>query len=101
MKTTLALIAAVGLAVPAAAIPADAVPYSVSVKYSDLNLDTPEGLARLERRIDMASREVCGFERVVTGTRIRSSEINACRDKVKAKAMARIAAVREEQARGG
>ncbi|MFA6218772.1 MAG: UrcA family protein [Erythrobacter sp.] len=104
MKSTLALIVAAGaagLAAPAAAIPANAEPYSMRVKYSDLNLATPEGLAHLERRIDNAARKVCGFERSVTGTRLRSPQVDACRENAKAKAMAHVAAVIKERTRGG
>jgi UrcA family protein len=51
-------IAASGMATPLlAASPADAL--SVSVKYSDLDLSSANGVDRLYRRIESAAREVC------------------------------------------
>lgn len=98
MKTTLALIAALGLAVPTAA---ETIPYNIEVSFADLNLDSAEGQARLDRRLEHAARKVCGYDRVVTGNRILSSEVNACVAKTKARAHDRVALARDGQALGG
>lgn len=55
--------AATAFAAPAAA----ETPTSVAVKYSDLDLATSAGQARLERRIDSAARSACGMGEIRTG----------------------------------
>ena len=35
---------------------------SVTISYADLNLATPAGADRLQRRINFAARVVCGYE---------------------------------------
>jgi UrcA family protein len=51
-----ALVAAAGLAVPAAANAVE----SVTVSYRDLDLTRPEGIATLQGRLRAAARTVCG-----------------------------------------
>lgn len=73
MLTAFALSAA---AVPAAA--ADPEIRSQTVFYGDLDLASDAGVAELDRRIDRAARNVCGFDNQRTGTRIRSAEMRNC-----------------------
>jgi UrcA family protein len=57
---------------------AQAVESSVAVRYSDLDLATPQGQRALERRIARAARSICGVDAETTGTRIASPEANDC-----------------------
>ena len=99
MKTSLALIAAAGLAVVAA--PVAAANQSVTVEYKDLNLSSPKGQKILERRIDAAARQVCGADSTVTGTRIVSRESRACMANAKRQLAKKIASLVEDQRLGG
>lgn len=57
------LSAAAALANVAVAVPAHAAEPSAptaSVRYADLDLATPDGVARLDRRIRIAAKSVCG-----------------------------------------
>ncbi len=98
MKMLLGTIAALGLALPAVAVAAE--PQSVTVKYADLNLSTPEGQQALDRRIESAARKVCGFGEARTGTRL-DTNARACIAETKAKLENRIATLVEEQRLGG
>ena len=64
-------------AIPDAAI-AEPASNSVTVRYSDLNLDTAEGQKKLEQRIDRAASTVCGLDAIKTGTILRSHQAMAC-----------------------
>lgn len=80
-KTNLIAAAAVGLALGAAAAattPAPAFAKEVEVRYSDLNLSTPEGQKKLDRRIDTAARTACGMNTSTTGSRLRSADATEC-----------------------
>lgn len=48
------------LALVLASTPALAQPPAGTVRYSDLDLSTPNGVARLDRRIDRAVAQLCG-----------------------------------------
>jgi UrcA family protein len=74
----LAIVATVGIfSIPNAAM-AQAEKSSVSVSYADLDLTTPDGQQKLDRRIDRAARQVCAMDEVTTGTLIRSQASNVC-----------------------
>ncbi|MBT2134676.1 UrcA family protein [Croceibacterium sp. LX-88] len=40
--------------------PASAETRSIRVQYADLNLNSPEGMATLEGRIEAAAKQICG-----------------------------------------
>jgi UrcA family protein len=81
-KTNLfAAVAAAGFAfgaIAAATAPAPAFAKEVEVRYSDLNLSTPEGQKKLDRRIDTAARSACGLNTSTTGSRLRSADATDC-----------------------
>jgi UrcA family protein len=52
------------LSLVAFATPVSAETQSVTVSYGDLDLDTPQGIATLESRIQAASRKICGSTEV-------------------------------------
>ena len=96
MRMSLATIAALGLAVSTSAHAA-----SVNIKYDDLNLDTPQGQAKLDRRITKAARAICGIDQTTVESRVRDPEAVACVKKAKAKAHAQVASMIERSASGG
>lgn len=96
MKTTFAILAAVGLA--ATAVPASA--EQIDVTYEDLDLSNPAGQKTLSSRIEKAAREVCGYT-VETGTRMRAPAARECYKEAKAKANLQFAALVTAAAKGG
>lgn len=102
MTKTFALAAACGLALTATPVLASAndVP-KASIEFRDLNLDTPEGQAALDQRIEAVAREICGLDSVLTGTRIRSNSSRDCYKTALKSAKAQVAARIKEDRRGG
>lgn len=104
MKTlTLTLAAAsigfAGIAAPAMAD--DIEKKTISVSYAGLDLNTIEGQEMLEQRVELAARRVCDYDRTQTGSRIRSTKARECLAKARASARQQVAAVIEDQRRGG
>ncbi|WP_395329611.1 UrcA family protein [Novosphingobium sp. BL-8H] len=64
----------------------------VTVTYADLDLTSAEGQKKLDHRLDAAAREVCGYNDVNTGSRLRNSDAVACYDKARAQFSAHVAA---------
>lgn len=81
MKTAIGIFTAAGIAL-AAALPAHvlaAEPVRVSVKYSDLDLNTQDGRAALEERVENAARTMCGMDgKLTTGSRMPSYSMREC-----------------------
>lgn len=101
--TTLAItLAALGLAGTAVTptLANQAEPMTIEVPYSDLNLATAEGQARLDRRLEKAVRLVCGTQSHKGGSRIISSEARACMAKAQADVRQQVAAVMKAKQRG-
>ncbi len=73
---------------------------SVEVKYADLDLTTPQGMAELDNRIDAAARRVCGLDDVVTGTKLPSSAAKRCYEQARQKVKEQVAAIVESKRRG-
>lgn len=96
MKTILAGALALAVAVPATA----QTPTRV-VRYDDLNLESPAGVARLAQRIDAASRAVCAPTSGRQGVPGEASRVRACVAKAKAAAERQIAALEQDTALGG
>ena len=63
-------------ALPAFALATAAHAATVSVKVSDLNLNTPAGVTEMNHRIDAAANAFCA-RRTVTGTRLAPSSCKA------------------------
>lgn len=94
--------AALGLfmtASPALADPQGRAAQNVSITGLDLN--TAEGQRMLEQRVNRAAREVCRVDHIVTGTRIHSHAARECAAKARASARQQVAAIIENQRRGG
>ncbi len=76
---------------PAAALAAEPVVKSELVRYDDLNLASPAGVATLERRINSAARRVCNYYDDRGLSRIRSKEVSDCLDDALASARQEVA----------
>lgn len=79
--------ALMGLTLTAAPAFAD----TLAVRYKDLDLTTAEGQKTLDRRIDAAARQVCGYDEVITGTRLRSRDSVACYKQARAQVQKQVA----------
>lgn len=97
MKTTLAVLAAAGLALSAPAVQAK----SVLVTYDDLDLGSVAGQDALSHRIDKAAREVCGHQRGGTRNLRFDMATRACFERAKASAGTEMAARVNDEAMGG
>lgn len=74
---------------------------SVAVTHSDLDLSTEEGREELDRRIDNAAEEACGFGETTLGTRIRTREARDCYRQAKRQLERQFAEVISAAQRGG
>jgi UrcA family protein len=74
---------------------------SATVSHADLDLATPEGQRRLERRIASAARKICGLDTQDTGTRMAPRDASACYRTALASVRERVAAAIESSRRGG
>ena len=97
MRKSLIALAAIGTAFTTAPAMAE----SVSIQFRDLNLNTIEGQAKLEQRIDRAARKVCQMNDHTLGTRIPDQSAAACYRDAKKKAARQMAAVVDNQRLGG
>lgn len=95
MIGALALAATMPAVVPAAAAE------TRIVRYDDLNLASPAGMERLERRINAAARTVCGAHAGRIAGVSDTLETKACVAQAKARAARQVAALETRQARGG
>ena len=82
---TLGLVAAAALAAPAAAADLSGVPGVRSVSYSDLNLESADGRAQLERRLVRAAKSICA-----TNPALESSAVRAERERCEAETAAQF-----------
>lgn len=100
LALTLAL-ALSGAALAPAALAADAEQRTVTVSHTDLDLTTEEGLAELDRRIDRAAEQACGFNDTTLGTRTRTREARDCYRQAKRQLERQFAEVVSNAQRGG
>ncbi len=77
LTSTLALALSATALAPAAHA-SDTQSRAVVVTHSDLDLSTEEGREELDRRIDNAAEEACGFGETTLGTRARTREARDC-----------------------
>ena len=93
-KSAVVVAAAIVLASPAAvlaAAPSQIENVSTTVNFSDLNLNSEAGAKALYRRLQRASREVCGVESLKTvGSVSRLQRSNSCYREALSKAVADI-----------
>lgn len=102
MKTLAFAATALGLALTTApAFATEREQMSVDISVEDLDLTTPKGQKQLDRRIEQAARTVCRTTRPTTGSRVMSHEARSCLAKARAQAREQVAALIEDQRRGG
>ena len=77
------------------AVPAQAEEASLEVQYSDLDLTTPQGIERLNGRIEAALDKVCG-KPAVRDIKVAASQ-KACREQTARTAFVEVARVVEEK----
>lgn len=71
------------------------------VRYDDLNLASPAGQERLQRRIDSAARDVCGGGSATRESLAVLAQTQKCIAQAKTRAQAQVARVTTNDARGG
>ena len=92
---TLALAAAM-MIVPASAFAST----SVELKYDDLDLSTPQGMAQLEKRVQRAAKQVCTSHQTTTGSIHAGTVDQTCYKEALAKLQGRLAALAARQQQG-
>lgn len=100
IKLTLAL-ALSGMALTPAMATTDTEERTVAVSHSDLDLSTEEGMAELDRRIDRAAEQACGFGDQTLGTRARTREARDCYRQAKRQLDRQFADIVSEAQLGG
>lgn len=91
----------IAIAAGALAVAPPALAASVKVSYNDLDLSTPQGQKELQNRITEAAKKVCGVYDVRTGTRLPSSDANACVRETRDQIAQQLAAVVDQHKAGG
>ena len=84
-KTSIAA-ALLGLALTAAPAFAN----EIAVRYKDLDLSSAQGQKTLDRRINAAARQVCAYDQITTGTRLRSSASVTCYKQARAQVQKQV-----------
>ena len=103
MKSLTLALAAASISVSGIAAPAfagETIRKPTTVEYADLNLNTAAGQKTLEQRVEIAARRVCDYNGRPTSTRMRK-ESRACLVKARSTAREQVAAIIEDQRRGG
>lgn len=72
-----------------------------AVSTAGLDLNTAEGQRMLDQRVERAARRVCNVDQAPIGTRLRSHESRKCLARARASAQSQMAAIVENQQRGG
>ena len=76
---TLGLLAAATIASPVMAqTPDTGAARTIAVRYSDLDMTSDNGRQELQRRIEVAARDVCGMSERPTGSFTPSSSSRSC-----------------------
>lgn len=102
MKTWTLALATAALGVTGMATPAfaDTIKKTVEVSHKGLDLNTIEGQKLLDQRVEVAARRVCDYYSARRDIRQRR-DAQACIAKARAGAREQVAAVIEDQRRGG
>ena len=90
MLKTFACALTMAASFPTAAIAADNAK-SETVRFDDLNLASPAGIAKLDRRLASAARRVCGYNETRGYSYILPTEVAECMDDALASARQQIA----------
>lgn len=74
---------------------------TINVPTADIDLGTAKGQKTLDQRVEKAVRHVCRTTSVTTGSRVISQDARACLAKARSDARQQVAALTNEQQRGG
>ena len=74
---------------------------SAAVKTSDLDLNTPSGERELRHRVAKAVRHACRITDIETGQRVLSHNARTCLAQARASADRQVAALLNDEQRGG
>ena len=102
MKTTALAAALLGVAlIGSPAVAKESQSNSINIEYSDLDLSTPEGQAKLEQRIEIGARKMCDVGATPTGSRQMSASQRRCLTEARKSAKTALAKLMDEQQLGG
>ncbi len=74
---------------------------TTGVTHTDLDLSTAEGQEELDRRIDEAAKQVCGYGDVQVGSRATSREARQCYREARRQLDRQFAQIVNNASRGG
>jgi UrcA family protein len=97
MKSRYAISAALGALLAAQSASAE----TAAITYDDLDLSSAEGKAELDRRVDRAARDICGYSELMVGSRIIPAEARKCYKDALKQIKKTVAAVTSKKAAGG
>ena len=103
MKNITLAIAAASMGAASVATPAlasNTVTKTIKVSVDGLDLNTISGQETLEKRVEFAAKRVCGYSDIRTDARLRR-DAQKCMAKARAGAAKQMAAIIEDQRRGG
>jgi UrcA family protein len=93
---TFALAAAL-MIVPASAFAGST---TIELKYDDLDLSTPQGMAQLDKRVHRAAKEVCTTRQITTGSIRQTTVDQKCYKEALAKLQDQMAALNARKQQG-
>ena len=91
MLKSIVCVLALAASLPAATLAAQPVVRSETVRFDDLNLANPAGIATLERRINSAARRVCSYHDGRGPSLIVPKEVSDCLNDALASARQEVA----------
>jgi UrcA family protein len=101
MRFTLPLIALAALATPAIAAPSGEETVTVRIGYGDVDVNSAEGRAALEARIDAKLRKACTIEGAARYTYGRAPFDSKCMADARAVALAEVERLASAEVRSG
>jgi UrcA family protein len=101
MQKSIAFALALAAGLPATAAAANPVVKNEVVRFDDLNLASPAGVATLERRLTSAARRVCDYNETRGFSYIVSKDISTCMNNALASARQQVALKSGIQTRKG
>lgn len=74
---------------------------TAAITFDDLDLKTAEGKAELDRRVEKAAKEICGYNEAAIGSRMASREAQMCMKDTQKQIKKSVAAIVNNKAAGG
>jgi UrcA family protein len=73
---------------------------TIELKYDDLDLSTPQGMAQLDKRVHRAAKEVCTTRQITTGSIRQTTVDQKCYKEALAKLQDQMAALNARKQQG-